>query len=363
MNVIESLPDGKTRLVLQNVDWHQVLPRLGIDSELIANPRKLGPCPICGGNTRFRMVNDDGKGHWFCNGCGVGDAPKLVALLHGCDNKTAMLKIKEVILDGATSGYMPVRKSSLKEDTSRENARRFLNETYKESEPISQNSASWRYLSRRVPGLRLDWISPNLRMHGNLRHQIDAVKQGDQLLSPKKVSYWPALLGIVVDIHGVFVTLHRTYLTSDGSKAPFPPDQVKKQMTGVRKLAGEHIPVNVPYPAKPGVKRKLIVCEGIETALALVAMTGNKYQVWAMLNASNLGMLTVGKDDFDLVVIGGDHDKADSRGRRAGHVFGQKAVEKCLKDGMRAVLRMPEIEGQDWADVWVDQVCRYVAAA
>jgi putative DNA primase/helicase len=354
MDVIEYTSDGKTRLKIECVDWYSVLPALDIPLDLINNPRKLGPCPKCGGNTRFRFVNDDGRGHWYCNGCGSGDAPKLLQVVFGWNKVETIFKIKEVVMKGVVSGDPPIRQEPIANKPDRKAARKWLERTRSESSLMTEDCAAWRYLFHRIPGLRLEWISPYIRAHSRLYHKLDEVRdrKTNEVLQRKKVSFWPGMLGIVVDKKKQPVTIHRTYLTAQGLKAFSDPDEVKKQMTGTRKLAGDHIPVNIPRSTSPRKLRILIVCEGIETALAIVAMTGNEYPVWAMLNAANLSVLDFECEDYDLVIVAGDHDFEDKFGKRAGHVYGKKAVERCQQLGKRAVLRLPEVEGEDWCDVW-----------
>ena len=58
--------------------WNGVLKTLGI--EVFEDPKKHGPCPICGpGNNahRFRFDNKDGMGTWICSQCGSGDGWSL----------------------------------------------------------------------------------------------------------------------------------------------------------------------------------------------------------------------------------------------------------------------------------------------
>jgi len=358
VDVIERLADGKTRLKMENLDWYTILPALGIDAGLIENPRKKGPCPMCEGRTRFRFVNDDGRGHWYCNGCGSGDAPLLLQKKFGYSKLEAIIRIKDFVMRGVSGGAPPARVAPLPEKKCSDWDRKQLRAAARSSERMVEDSAAWRYLSGRVKGLKLEWLSPCLKVHRRLYHKYpeEVDKKTGEVLRPARVSYLPALLGIVVDVKGKLVTIHRTYLTSEGEKAPFAdPDQVKKQMTGLRKLHGDHIPVNVPTSDDPRTLRILIVCEGIETALALVAMTGNRYPVWAMLNAGNLSVVDYPAGDFDMVIIAGDHDFADRHGTRAGEFYGKRALERCLKNGTRAALRIPPVEGEDWCDVWKKQ--------
>jgi len=55
--------------------WRGVLLHLGIPSSALRD--KHGPCPMCGGEDRFRFDNKDGRGTYICNQCGAGDGMKL----------------------------------------------------------------------------------------------------------------------------------------------------------------------------------------------------------------------------------------------------------------------------------------------
>lgn len=57
--------------------WPDILRRLGLLSGAALAGRDT-PCPVCGGNDRFRFT-DKGFGCWFCRGCGHGgDGLRLV---------------------------------------------------------------------------------------------------------------------------------------------------------------------------------------------------------------------------------------------------------------------------------------------
>ena len=44
---------------------------------------KHGPCPLCGGRDRFRFDDKDGRGTYFCSGCGAGDGVRLAMGITG----------------------------------------------------------------------------------------------------------------------------------------------------------------------------------------------------------------------------------------------------------------------------------------
>jgi len=77
--------------------WREILPQLGIETRFLRN--KQGPCPICGGRTRFRFDDLDGRGTWFCNHCGAGAGLRLVMECNAWDFKTAVDEIDRLIVE------------------------------------------------------------------------------------------------------------------------------------------------------------------------------------------------------------------------------------------------------------------------
>ncbi|NBW15337.1 MAG: hypothetical protein EBR82_45815, partial [Caulobacteraceae bacterium] len=52
--------------------WPDLLSQLaGLTPEQLTN--KHQPCPLCGGEDRYRFDDIDGNGSWFCNQCGGKD--------------------------------------------------------------------------------------------------------------------------------------------------------------------------------------------------------------------------------------------------------------------------------------------------
>src|SRR5262249_41579699 len=75
--------------------WREILPQLGIETRFLRN--KQGPCPGCGGKTRFRVDDLGGRGTWFCNHCGAGAGLRLVMECNAWDFKTAVCHIDQII--------------------------------------------------------------------------------------------------------------------------------------------------------------------------------------------------------------------------------------------------------------------------
>src|SRR3954452_13263359 len=75
--------------------WLGILIELGVSPKLLEN--RHGPCPLCGGNDRFRFDDKDGRGTWICSRCGAGDGPELVKRLNNVDFKGAAKLVERVV--------------------------------------------------------------------------------------------------------------------------------------------------------------------------------------------------------------------------------------------------------------------------
>src|SRR6516165_9202823 len=75
--------------------WREILPLLGVDTRFLTN--KQGPCPMCGGRTRFRFDDKNGDGTYYCNQCGADFGILLIRKLRNWDHKTACDAIDKII--------------------------------------------------------------------------------------------------------------------------------------------------------------------------------------------------------------------------------------------------------------------------
>lgn len=324
------------------LDWKDVLSRAGL-AEFLSN--KQGPCPLCQGKTRFRFDNKNDAGTWYCNSCGAGNGYTLLRSYLGGDRQVFEF-LKDTGLCRAVPEASPLpshreaRDAAEKAARDRQKKRDKLNATWKGSIALTEASPVWQYLRRRVPSLQLQWLSGDLLEHPSLEYWEE---------SSSKWHFrgrWPAMVAVARRPTGKPVTLHRTYLSLDGFKAPLA--EVKKQMASPEKLLGAAILLN--HPAMQS--RKLIVCEGIETGLALVAATGNRIEVWALLNAGNLAVADVPRERFDEVIICADRDPLDPRhGWRPGEHYAELLKARLLSEGFICKLHVPTGEKNDFCDL------------
>jgi len=94
------------------------------------------------------------------------------------------------------------------------------------------------------------------------------------------------------------------------------------------------------FPLEAG--QPLALAEGIETALAVREATG--WPVWATIAAPFMREVIV--PEVKEVVVCADHDRA---GLEAAHTL----ARRLIREGRRARLAVPPVEGEDWLDVLV----------
>jgi len=146
----------------------------------------------------------------------------------------------------------------------------------------------------------------------------------------------PALVALVTDvITREPLTLHRTWIRADGTKAPLDPPRM---LLGGHRKAGGVIRL---WPDE-AVTTGLAVAEGVETALAVA----HAFQpVWACIDAGNLAALPV-LGGIESLLIAADHDDA-----------GIKAAEACgtrwAAAGREVHVAMPEQRKTDVNDLVV----------
>jgi putative DNA primase/helicase len=208
------------------------------------------PCPQCSPSRRKShdaclAVNVD-KGTWLCWHCGWHG---------GLHSRTQ-----------APSLPPPPRPPAQPD----ERRRAVLQRVWGEAQQITAGDPVYLYLHQRGLLLPLADMPAVLRYHPHLAYRD----------TDRQQTYHPAMLGRVDDPHGQGVSIHRTYLTSDGRKAAVPT--VKKLMPAVFPGATRGGAIRL-YPAG----ETLAVSEGIETALAVRRATG--VPVWSTICAGGYG--------------------------------------------------------------------------
>ncbi len=139
------------------------------------------------------------------------------------------------------------------------------------------------------------------------------------------------MVGRVEGVDGPAV--HRTYLAPSGGKAAVEPAKMMLGATagGAVRLLGGH--------------RRLVVAEGIETALSLASgLLDGPLSLWAALSAHGMAALRLPRPMAGAeLVVASDRDRA---GREAAHALARRATA----EGWR-VLRADPGDGLDFNDM------------
>lgn len=288
--------------------WRSILSVLGMDKRALSG--KHGPCPMCGGKDRFRFDDREGRGTYFCSGCGAGDGVQLAMGITGQRFRDVAREVERI------AGT--VRPSNTKPERSDDDKLRALRRAFLESKPIERGDEACRYLAGR--GLRLYDLPESVRLHPSLSYW-----DGDAVMGT-----FPTMLATVTDAAGRAVSMHRTFI-QDGRKAPVPAP--KKLMEGLP-LAGAAIRLTP-------VSRSLGIAEGIETALAASELF--EMPTWSCISTSGIETYEP-PEGVEHVVIFADHDA-----NFAGQAAAYRAAHRLALKGTEVEVCIPPRPG-DWLD-------------
>ena len=189
--------------------------------------------------------------------------------------------------------------------------------------PVTEGDPVWLYLKHRC-GI----VTPpaGIRYHPDLDYwHEDGAK-----------TTHPAMLASVMDSTGRCLSVHRTYLTSNGEKAAVKT--ARKLMPPSDRLH------NVAIRLAPVSDGWLAVAEGVETALAYSTIWG--VPCWSTVSA---GLL----ESFDppqgvtLLTIAGDNDRSFT-GQASAYKLAKRLVQERPEIEVR--VHLPIVDGADFAD-------------
>lgn len=145
---------------------------------------------------------------------------------------------------------------------------------------------------------------------------------------------WPALVALVTDVvTREWLSLHRTWVRSDGRKAPVDPPRM--QLRGHRKAGGV-----VRLWSDEAVTHGLGIAEGLESALSLAHAVR---PVWSCIDAGNLATLPV-LGGIECLTIGADNDDAGLSASRA-------CANRWARAGVDVRVVLPEAKRADVNDL------------
>lgn len=290
--------------------WVSIFRALGID---VREDGKHGPCPSCGGKDRFRLDNKEGRGDYFCSGCGAGDGFMLVEKVMGVDIRGAMDAVSHVI-GGCEKNTVPKEKTISKE---------VFRKLFTESTPAIGSDPVGLYLNSR--GLK---TVPKMLRYSKACWEAETKK--DQR----------AMLAVVTLPDGTASTIHRTYLDIESGKLGIKSP--KKLMPVLIKGKGGAIRLADPVDGLVGL------AEGIESAIA--ASEDMHIPVWAAVNTAMMEAFEPPKGIKTVVIIA-DNDKSFA-GQKAAYTLAKKLRTINKID---VIVHVPDIPGQDWLDQYTTQ--------
>jgi putative DNA primase/helicase len=284
--------------------WKGILLQLGVERAHLTGNH--APCPLCGGEDRFRFDNKHGNGSYICNQCGAGTGMQLLQRLKGWDFKTAAGEVDKVLSN--------VQADQVKPALDDEKRRELLRKLWQASKPIEPDDQAGWYLTGRGCAIG----SKDLRFV-------------EQCPAPDGIKR-PAMIAMVRDAEGKPANIHRTFL-GEGCKADM--DNPRAMMPGP---VPEGSAVRLFAPAET-----MGIAEGIETALAAARLF--KVPVWSAIDAGKLAKWIPPEGCRNVIVFGDNDDKFG--GQAAAFTLAHRLAVK----GYSVTVRIPDNTGTDWADV------------
>lgn len=290
--------------------WRGILLTLGLPETCLRD--KHGPCPLCGGNDRFRWDNKDGQGTYICSQCGAGDGMKLAIEYTGKPFREVASMIDEMVGN--------VKADVIRPAMTDEQRRTTLRETYRATQPVQAGDLVHRYLETR--GVE-ELVYPDaLRFAPKLRDGEGGIR--------------PCMVAMVSGPDGKPASMHRTFIKPDGlGKAEMPSP--RKMMPGE---LSEGACIRLGEYVAGGA---LGIAEGIETAMSASALYD--LPVWAAINSAILKKW-LPPEGCTEVAIFGDNDP-----KFGGQAAAWALAHRLAVKGIDVSVHIPEQTGTDFNDV------------
>ena len=307
------------------------------------------PCPIHGGKDGFRLFKDwRDSGAGICNTCGCfKDGLALLMAIRKEEFYQTLTAVANVLGIDPNNPLRPRNDATIAapkvvvpdprptpEELKNSPERKTAEKLWQAGIPFNAQNQSQtlilrEYLKNR--GLIFTCI-PELRFLPRAK-----TKSGG------KVVEFPAMLGAIRDLEGNLVSVHRTFLTQDGKKAPIDVPKKIMHLSEFDSISGCAIRFGKP-------SRVLALAEGIETALSVVKATG--FACWSCVCAGGLKSVRV-PDSVKTILIFEDKDLSQA-GQKAANAL-KKRLTKEGKTVLIAEPPMPLEEGVksvDFNDIW-----------
>ncbi|MGA7586033.1 MAG: DUF927 domain-containing protein [Rouxiella badensis] len=282
-----------------NGHWEGIFQRLDIPTN-----RSEGECPNCGGNTRYRFDDREGRGTYYCSHCGAGTGLDLVMKVNQCGAR----KAAELVADALA---LPLPEPAPAREKPQPN--------------ISITDKVAALVAKTVPG-ECDYLT------------------NKGLPSPSKALLSDGSLLLVLQAMDGAMTGAQV-IKSDGSK---------RLISGTSKK-GAFIPVRLQVPEADHPVETVLIAEGYATALTVSLLAGGV--VVSALDEGNLmPVANTCRERWPdaKIIIAGDNDwhkpgERDEKGKLKQNI-GKISAEKAAKSVNGWVSLPPTDHKADWDD-------------
>ena len=314
----------------------------------IDNLGKNVPCPLDGGRDGFRLFDDANE-----TGGGVKQAERVIpdgiGMLMWLNrwSFTETFDELEAWLGGSIVETRPVQRAVVSKPkpkcSNNQPLRNWLNRLWKEALSLNDDMsfpALAYFKTRWIDGA--EDVMSDIKYHPRLEYKD---KDGNSLGTSG------ALLALVRNNHGIPVSIHRTYITTNGRKTMFGESHSAKKMTPsvCKEVKGRQIQLFHPVDGYIGIS------EGLETALAVYQ--AKNFPVWSCINNTMLQSFVPPKG-VHTVLNFVDKDRS-----KAGEQSADILKEQLRLKGINVINLLPptpiresDEKGVDWADQLIRDV-------
>ncbi|ENR1380716.1 TPA: DUF927 domain-containing protein [Yersinia enterocolitica] len=279
--------------------WEAIFQRLDIPTN-----RSEGECPSCGGKTRYRFDDREGRGTYHCSHCGAGTGLDLVMKVNQCDARSAAEMVAGVMV-------LPLP----------------------EPKPAREKPQSNIAIAGKVAAL----VAKTVSGESQYLHNKGLPSPSNALLSDG------SLLLVLQAMDGT--TTGAQMIKADGSK---------RLLAGTTKK-GSFIPVRLQLPTEDGQPVTVLIAEGYATGVTVSLLDDGV--VLAALDEGNLiHVAKVCRERWPLakIIIAADNDwhelgKCDEKGKPKQNI-GVISAEKAAICVSGWVATPPTHHKADWDD-------------
>jgi hypothetical protein len=322
------------------------------DAMKVWNPRGSGghvACPVHGGRNgdAFRLFPDaDQSGGGICNSCGAKtDGFEMLLFLFDMP-KARFFELKMMVAGvlGLVDGVEPapvvkrLQAASAYPKRDDEKIKHDLNTVWDQTIGIGAEDAEPARKWAAYRKLPVDLWAANegvVRFHPSLSYYDRQLK--------RHIGDFPAICCLFFH-EGRPFTIHRTYITEEGERAPVAKFRKVMEHCGSERITGGYIPIGDPIDGYVGF------AEGLETATRITTITG--LPCWPTTSWTHMQKVSPPRGQIQSATFWTDKDRnlAGQRGAEKGRLF---VTDRGIKSSIEIPpFPIPDWEkGIDWDDV------------